>query len=108
MGMTGELNENSRVTAGAVGGTEASAHSDAPCITLAQLPPMRVGVVERIDAVNADAVRLKRLGICEGRLVQMVRADDPLIVRVVGTRIGISAQLAPLIHVRPCEGCDHH
>jgi Fe2+ transport system protein FeoA len=71
--------------------------------TLDRLSPMQVAVVERIDALVVDAARLKRLGICEGRRVQLVKADDPLIVRVVGTRVGISAQLSPAIHVRPCR-----
>lgn len=71
--------------------------------TLDRLAPMQVAAVVRIDARDVDAARLKRLGICEGRLVQLVKADDPLIVRVVGTRVGISAQLSPAIHVRPCR-----
>lgn len=70
--------------------------------TLDQLAAMQVAVVQQIEAEDFDAARLKRLGICEGRQVQMVKSDDPLIIRVVGTRVGISARLAPTIHVRPC------
>ena len=78
---------------------------DEKSTTLDQVPPMQVAIVQRIDAEEVDAARLKRLGICEGRQVQLVKADDPLIVRVVGTRVGISAWLAPCIHVRLCLEC---
>ncbi len=61
--------------------------------------------VVEIAAKHDDAIRLKRMGICEGRMVQLVQAGDPLIVGVVGCRIGVSRRLAAQIHVEPCNEC---
>jgi len=41
------------------------------------------------------------MGICVGRQVQLVQAGDPLIVRVLGTRVGLSARLAAGVVVEP-------
>jgi Fe2+ transport system protein FeoA len=48
--------------------------------------------------------RLKALGICIGRQVELVKRGDPLIVRVYGSRLGISARLANRVLVEPCTG----
>lgn len=48
----------------------------------------------------ADAqIRLKRLGICENRPVEVVRRGDPMVLNVVGASIGVSRYLAECIHV---------
>lgn len=73
--------------------------------TLVDHPPGVVLVVQRVEAESADALRLKRLGICEGRRVQIVSGGDPLVLRVVGTRIGLSRRLGLCVHARPCEHC---
>jgi Fe2+ transport system protein FeoA len=44
-------------------------------------------------------MRLQAMGLCDGRRVELVRSGDPLIVRVMGTRIGISRRLARQINV---------
>lgn len=59
----------------------------------------------RVDAQHEDGVRLKRLGICEGRRVQLVQTGDPLILRVVGCRVGVSRHLASHVWVQPCHDC---
>lgn len=55
--------------------------------------------VVAVGATPNDAVRLKSLGLCEGRPVELVRQGDPLIVRVVGSRIGVASHLAAAIQV---------
>lgn len=58
--------------------------------------PVRVtGVIGDCD----DAARLQAMGVCVGRRVMLVQTGDPLIVRVAGTRIGISARLAEQVMV---------
>ena len=69
---------------------------------LAGLAAMRVAVVEEVTAGEEDAARLKSLGLCRGRRLQVVKLGDPLIVRVLGSRIGLSARLAGCVGVRPC------
>ncbi|WP_197528559.1 FeoA family protein [Aeoliella mucimassa] len=55
--------------------------------------------VVRVDADGVDADRLKALGVCLGRRLSLVQAGDPLIVFVVGTRVGISSRLAETVFV---------
>ena len=68
--------------------------------SIEQLAPGEMALVAEINADDVDAARIKRLGICEGRRVQLVKGGDPLIVRVVGTRVGLSARFAARILVR--------
>jgi Fe2+ transport system protein FeoA len=67
----------------------------------------RPGVAARILAVEAepgDQDRLECLGLCVGRTVEVVQAGDPMIVRVLGTRIGIAAVLAAAVLIEPGVG----
>jgi Fe2+ transport system protein FeoA len=67
-----------------------------PCIA-----PGSLAVVTDVAVDPADAVRLKSLGICVGRRVQLVKGGDPLVVRVLGARVGLSARLACGVFVQP-------
>lgn len=67
----------------------------------------RPGAPARIVAVEAgpeDQDRLECLGLCTGRTVEVVQAGDPMIVRVLGTRIGIAAVLAATVLVEIGSG----
>lgn len=59
-------------------------------------------MVREIATDDEDSHRLKTLGICVGRRVELVRAGDPLIVKVFGSRLGISAELAARVQVEVC------
>ena len=50
--------------------------------------------VQTVDDHGEETTRLKRLGVCERRDVEVLHIGDPMIVRVVGSRIGISRRLA--------------
>jgi Fe2+ transport system protein FeoA len=84
--------------------------SDASAATAASigmlLNALGDGVLAQVIDVAAeadDAVRLKSLGVCVGRRVQLVKGGDPLIVRVLGARVGLSARLAAGVVVRPLD-----
>ena len=51
----------------------------------------------RVEAEGDSGVRLKRLGICEGRVIELVGAGDPLVLRISGARVGVSRQLAHFV-----------
>ena len=71
---------------------------------LVSLSGAPAGAVARVVCVSADsddAARLMAMGLCVGRRVRMVRAGDPLIVSVVGARVGLSARLAAGVLVQP-------
>lgn len=69
---------------------------------LTQLVPMQVAEILAVDGGDAETGRLKALGLCVGRKLQVTRPGDPLIVRVLGSRVGISRRLAERVHVRAC------
>jgi Fe2+ transport system protein FeoA len=73
-------------------------------VRLHELQPKVCAVVRRIEAEDDSMDRLKALGICIGRQVELVKRGDPLIVRVYGSRLGISSRLANRVLVEPCTG----
>ncbi len=70
------------------------------------LAEMLPGTSARIISVNApdtQTTRLEGLGICEGRIVRIVKRGDPWIVQVYGARIGLSPWFMDHIDVLPVE-----
>lgn len=74
---------------------------------LDKLSPKICGIVRRIESEDEDIQRLKSLGICVGRRVEMVKAGDPLIVRVFGSRLGIAGELAARVWLEVCSPPEH-
>jgi Fe2+ transport system protein FeoA len=73
-----------------------------PETRLDALPPQQCAVVRRIETDGDDINRLKTLGICVGRRLEVVRTGDPLVVRVFGSRLGLSASLASRVWLEVC------
>lgn len=71
---------------------------------LNQIQPEHCGLVAAVKAGAGEIDRLKSMGVCVGRRLMLVRAGDPMIVKVLGSRIGISARLADQVMVLPCGG----
>jgi Fe2+ transport system protein FeoA len=69
--------------------------------SLHDLPRGECGRIERVDNPD-DVQRLMAMGVCAGRQVEVLQHGDPLIIRVFGSRIGLSARLAAHVRVRPC------
>jgi len=69
---------------------------------LDRLEPGHCGTVREVRGDGEMSDRLRVMGICEGRKVMLVCGGDPLILRVLGTRIGISARLAAGVRVEVC------
>ena len=70
---------------------------------LDELPPRVCAVVRSVETDDEDTKRLKTLGVCMGRRVEIVRAGDPLILKVFGSRLGLSATLATRVRVEICQ-----
>lgn len=49
--------------------------------------------VSRIVGESSDVMRLKALGVCQGRWVQVLRTGDAWVLRVLGSRVGVSQRL---------------
>jgi Fe2+ transport system protein FeoA len=75
----------------------------AALVRLDELPVRVCAVVRRVDTDDEDTNRLKTLGICLGRRVELVRVGDPLILKIFGSRLGLSASLATRVHVEICQ-----
>jgi Fe2+ transport system protein FeoA len=69
---------------------------------LDECEPGHCGRVCEVAAGGAEADQLMAMGVCAGRRVQVVKHGDPLILRVLGSRIGVSARLAARVIVVPC------
>ena len=54
---------------------------------------------EHVDDLGANPQRMKSLGICEGRELELISSGDPMIVRVAGAQVGLSRQLASAVSV---------
>lgn len=76
-------------------------------VRLHELPPKACAVIRRIESEGEDIQRLKTLGICIGRRIEIVKAGDPLIVRVFGSSIGLSAELASNVWLEICSPPEH-
>jgi Fe2+ transport system protein FeoA len=73
-----------------------------PLVRLDQLPPRVCAVVRSVETDDEDTNRLKTLGVCLGRRVELVRAGNPLILKIFGSRLGLSAELAARVRVEVC------
>ncbi len=71
---------------------------------LDRLQPGHCGIVVEVEAGAGEVDQLKSMGVCIGRKVMLVQAGDPLILKVMGTRLGVSARLAARVAVEPCAG----
>lgn len=54
-----------------------------------------------VEGDGPEVTRLKRMGVCTGRRLEVVQTGDPMILSVAGTRIGLSRQLAGVVFVEP-------
>jgi Fe2+ transport system protein FeoA len=51
-------------------------------------------VVQHIEPAGQAMQRLMAMGLCVGRELEVVRQGNPLILRLLGARIGVSSRLA--------------
>jgi Fe2+ transport system protein FeoA len=73
--------------------------------TVRRLDQVRGGeraIVREVTPLDGDLQRLMAMGVCRGRRVEVIQQGNPLIIGVLGARIGVSARLASRIMVQPC------
>lgn len=75
-------------------------------VLLSALPAGAHARVAQLNAHSDDLRRLQALGVCVGRRLQLVKTGDPMIISVVGARIGLSARLAAEVLVNPVAAED--
>ena len=72
-------------------------------ISLDKLQPGRCGLVVDVVTDTDDAKRLMAMGVCVGRIIKLEQLGDPMILQVVGTKLGVSKRLGAAVNVIPCE-----
>jgi Fe2+ transport system protein FeoA len=68
-------------------------------LCLTDLRPLEKSRVDAVSAIEEDAARLTGMGVCRGREVTILKIGDPIILRVYGSRVAMSARLARRIQV---------
>lgn len=76
--------------------------TDKDILRLDELRPHHYGVVHHVEAGDEELSRLMSMGVCAGRMVELVSSGDPLILKVFGGRVGVSARLARCVMVTGC------
>ena len=73
-------------------------------LPLSDLAAGQTALVMRIEEDDhAMLIRLKTMGMHEGRMVRVVRSGSRIIVSCGGTRIGLSAEVAKHVRVAPTQ-----
>lgn len=83
--------------------------ADEKAVCLSKMYQYQCGVVSGIDAESEDILHLQTMGVCLGRTIKLIKTGDPLILRVLGSRLGLSSRLADQVWVTPCHDvfCKH-
>jgi Fe2+ transport system protein FeoA len=56
-------------------------------------------IVHKIESDDVAIQQLKAMGLCFGRQLEVIRHGNPLIIRLLGSRVGVSARVAQHIIV---------
>jgi len=67
---------------------------------LHELPSGSRALVQHIDGKDEALRRLMAMGLCVGREIEVVRQGNPLILRLLDARIGVSGRLARRVVVK--------
>ena len=56
--------------------------------------------IKELEGSVEEQVKLRNLGLCEGREVRIVRSGDPMLLQVYQSNVGVSRRLAERIYVQ--------
>lgn len=72
--------------------------------SLCELKMGQVGLIVQVNEPDQEqSDRLKALGLCVGRRIELLKEGNPMILRVLGSRIGLARRLAQRITVDACH-----
>jgi Fe2+ transport system protein FeoA len=81
--------------------TSAPSKSSAAGARLSHLPTGQTARVRALPADDEPFLRLRAMGLCEGRKIEVIRHGSRMIVSLSGVRIGVDRRLAEAIEVEP-------
>ncbi|UCF66301.1 MAG: ferrous iron transport protein A [Acidobacteriota bacterium] len=87
---------------GAVPAPDGVSEEEGVPVRLDEMALDHCGTVVEVQAATGELEQLTVLGVCEGRRVMLVRRGDPMILKVLGARIGVSRRLARRVWVTAC------
>ena len=70
--------------------------------TRCRLDQMTAGTRGTVDSIESGDIAIQQLmamGLCVGRQIEIIRHGNPLIIRLLGARVGVSARIARHITV---------
>lgn len=70
-------------------------------IPLSQVAKDRDVVITRVGGSGAGSLRLREMGLCEGRCIRVLQPADPMICQVDCYRVGLARCLAEHVFVCP-------
>lgn len=90
--------------------TPALSEQKAPTITALERPMTDVEagsnvVITRFGDLRGESLRVREMGLFEGRSLRVVHCSDPLICQVDQARVGLARRIACEIFVQPCASC---
>ncbi len=62
--------------------------------------PQQITISE-LDLPEEQAIRLKVMGICEGRTIKLIQVGSPMVVEVCGSHVGLSRRVTDGVIVKP-------
>ena len=68
-------------------------------LNLSEISTPGAFVVVRVEGHGVPVTQLKRLGICENQVIELVQTGNPAIVQVAGSRVGISRVVIECVYV---------
>lgn len=77
-------------------------HAHRQELPLTRVRPGQCCIVTEVLADDDDIKRLMAMGVCAGRKIELVKDGNPMIFRVLGSRLGISERLGRQVMVDLC------
>lgn len=78
--------------------------SDAP-LRMTDVAPGQHVVITGFGDLRGESLRIREMGLFEGRSVRVVQCSDPLICQMDQTRVGLARRIACEIYVQQCSAC---
>ena len=84
--------------------TQTPVDSDAR-LRMTDVPPGQHVVITGFGDLRGESLRIREMGLFEGRSLRVVQCSDPLICQMDQTRVGLARRIACEIYVQQCSAC---
>jgi len=74
-------------------------------LRMTDVPPGQHVVITGFGDLRGESLRIREMGLFEGRSLRVVQCSDPLICQMDQTRVGLARRIACEIYVQQCSAC---